>query len=204
MDKDQREYYLREQMKAIQTELGEGDLWIKEVGDLKEKVVAAAMPDEANKAALKELERLGQMPAMSPESGIIRTYLDWLIELPWHTRTNDNLDLNHAQKLLDEQHFGLPKAKDRILEYIAVRSLAKDSPRVRSPILCFVGPRNRKNFTRQINRRGVGAQVCACVARWRARRSGNTRTPPHVYRRVARTDHPNDAAWRHSQSVDHA
>jgi len=140
VDKDQREYYLREQMKAIQTELGEGDLWIKEVGDLKEKVVAAAMPDEANKAALKELERLGQMPAMSPESGIIRTYLDWLIELPWHTRTNDNLDLNHAQKLLDEQHFGLPKAKDRILEYIAVRSLAKDSPRVRSPILCFVGP----------------------------------------------------------------
>ncbi len=138
VDRSQREYYLREKMKAIQSELGEGDLWAQEVNDLREKVVAAALPDEANKAALKELERLQQMPPMSPESGIIRTYLDWLIELPWHQSTEDNLDLLHAKKLLDQQHFGLPKAKDRVLEYIAVRSLAKD--KMRSPILCFVGP----------------------------------------------------------------
>ncbi|MEK6574702.1 MAG: LON peptidase substrate-binding domain-containing protein, partial [Chloroflexota bacterium] len=138
VDRSQREYYLREKMKAIQSELGEGDLWAQEVNDLREKVVAAALPDEANKAALKELERLQQMPPMSPESGLIRTSLDWLIELPWPQSTEDNLDLLHAKKLLDQQHFGLPKAKDRVLEYIAVRSLAKD--KMRSPILCFVGP----------------------------------------------------------------
>ena len=141
VDKSQREYYLREKMKAIQTELGEGDLWVQELNELKEKVAAAQLPDEAGKAALKEIERLQQMPPMSPETGIIRTYLDWLTELPWYQTTDDNLDIARAQKLLDEQHFGLPKAKDRILEYMAVRALAKrkESP-VRSPILCFVGP----------------------------------------------------------------
>jgi ATP-dependent Lon protease len=138
VDKNQREYYLREKMKAIQSELGEGDLWVQEISELRDKVQAAALPDEANKAALKELERLQQMPPMSPETGIIRTYLDWLIELPWHQTTTDNLDLAHAKQLLDDQHFGLPKAKDRILEYMAVRSLAAD--KMRSPILCFVGP----------------------------------------------------------------
>jgi len=138
VDKSQREYYLREKMKAIQSELGEGDLWAQEIGDLKEKVAAASLPEEANKAALKELERLQQMPPMSPESGIIRTYLDWLIELPWHQSTDDNLEMARAKRLLDQQHYGLPKAKDRVLEYMAVRSLAKD--KMRSPILCFVGP----------------------------------------------------------------
>ncbi len=138
VDKSQREYYLREKMKAIQTELGEGDLWLQEINELKEKLAATALPEEANKAALKEVERLQQMPPMSPETGIIRSYLDWLIELPWRQATEDNLNLEHAKRVLDEQHFGLPKAKDRILEYMAVRSLAKNN--MRSPILCFVGP----------------------------------------------------------------
>jgi ATP-dependent Lon protease len=138
VDKSQREYYLREKMKAIQTELGEGDVWTQDLNDLREKLLTAALPEEANKAALKELERLQQMPPMSPETGIIRTYLDWLLDLPWHTVTEDNLDIRHAKQLLDDEHFGLPKAKDRILEYMAVRSLAKD--KMRSPILCFVGP----------------------------------------------------------------
>ncbi len=138
VDKSQREFYLRERMKAIQSELGEGDMWGQEIGELKDKIAAAQMPEEANKVALKELERLQQMPPMSPETGIIRTYLDWLIELPWHTRSDDNLDISHAQAVLDREHYGLPKAKDRILEYMAVRSLAKD--KMKSPILCFVGP----------------------------------------------------------------
>jgi ATP-dependent Lon protease len=140
VDKNQRELYLREQMKAIQTELGETDTWSAEVGELREKIVAAQMPEEVSKKALKELERLGQMAPLSPEVGIIRTYLDWLIELPWKAATPDNLDLRHAAEVLERQHFGLPKAKERILEYIAVRRLTGDTLQARGPILCFVGP----------------------------------------------------------------
>jgi ATP-dependent Lon protease len=140
VDRSQREMYLREQMKAIQTELGETDLWNTELNDLRDKIAAASMPDEAQQKALKELERLLQMPPMAPEVGIIRTYLDWLIELPWKSATIDNLDLKHAAAVLEREHFGLPKAKERILEYIAVRKLAAENERVRSPILCFVGP----------------------------------------------------------------
>lgn len=140
VDKSQREMYLREQMRAIQTELGEGDTWTSEVTEVREKVTASDMPDEVRAKAMKEVERLAQMPPMAPEVGIIRTYLDWLLDLPWKTTTEDNLDLKHAATVLDQQHFGLPKAKERILEYIAVRQLAADAPRVRAPILCFVGP----------------------------------------------------------------
>jgi ATP-dependent Lon protease len=140
VDRSQREMYLREQMKAIQTELGESDLWNTELGDLREKIAAAEMPEEAEQKALKELERLGQMPPMAPEVGIIRTYLDWLLELPWRTATVDNLDLKNAARVLEREHFGLPKAKERVLEYIAVRKLAEAHARVRAPILCFVGP----------------------------------------------------------------
>jgi ATP-dependent Lon protease len=140
VDRSQREMYLREQMKAIQTELGETDLWNAELNDLREKITAAGLPDEAHQKALKELERLLQMPPMAPEVGIIRTYLDWLIELPWKASTIDNLDLKHAAGVLEREHFGLPKAKERILEYIAVRKLSPAAERVRAPILCFVGP----------------------------------------------------------------
>ncbi len=140
VDRSQREMYLREQMKAIQTELGETDLWNSELTELRDKIAAAEMPDEAEQKALKELERLGQMPPMAPEVGIIRTYLDWLLELPWKIATIDNLDLKHAAAVLEREHFGLPKAKERVLEYMAVRRLAAERGRVRSPILCFVGP----------------------------------------------------------------
>lgn len=138
VDRSQREFYLREQMKAIQTELGEGDIWTREINELRIKTQEAKLPLEAQKAAQKEVERLMQMPAMAPEVGIIRTYLDWILELPWETATDDNLDVPHAAKILDEFHYGLGKAKDRILEYIAVRSLKPK--RLRQPILCFVGP----------------------------------------------------------------
>ncbi len=137
VDRTQREYYLREQMKAIQTELGEGDIFSRELTELREKVATMPLPDEVRVQALKEVDRLSQMPAMAPEVGIIRTYLDWILELPWFTETEDNLDVSHAAKVLEQYHYGLSKAKDRILEYIAVRSLKPK--RLRQPILCFVG-----------------------------------------------------------------
>ena len=138
VDRSQREFYLREQMKAIQTELGEGDIWTRDVNDLRQKVDKANLPDEPKLVALKEIERLTQMPPMAPEVGIIRTYIDWIVELPWTKRSEDNLDVKHAGKILDRDHYGLKKAKERILEYIAVRSLKPKKER--QPILCFVGP----------------------------------------------------------------
>src|SRR5512138_3719444 len=138
VDKSQREFYLREQMKAIQTELGEGDIWTRDVNELREKVDKAKLPEEARKTALKEIERLGQMPPMAPEVGIIRSYIEWILDLPWKETTPDNLDVKHAARVLDRDHYGLKKAKERILEYIAVRSLKPKKER--QPILCFVGP----------------------------------------------------------------
>src|SRR3990170_4577466 len=138
VDRSQREMYLREQMKAIQTELGEADLWAQELAELRERVSHLSLPEEVQARALKEIQRLSQMPPMSPEVGIIRTYLDWLIELPWTESTVDNLDVRNAGRVLNRRHHGLRKAKERILEYIAVRSLAREKQR--QPILCFVGP----------------------------------------------------------------
>ncbi len=137
VDRSQREFYLREQMKAIQTELGEGDIFTREITELRDKLLTAKIPDEVRVTALKEVDRLVQMPAMAPEVGIIRTYLDWILDLPWSQETEDNLDVAHAAKIFDQYHYGLGKAKDRILEYIAVRSLKPK--RMRQPILCFVG-----------------------------------------------------------------
>ena len=138
VDRSQREFYLREQMKAIQTELGEGDIWTREINELKQRVEKIDLPEEARMTALKEVERLIQMPPMAPEVGIIRTYLEWILDLPWSQATDDNLDVSHAARVLEQYHYGLGKAKDRILEYIAVRSLKPR--RLRQPILCFVGP----------------------------------------------------------------
>jgi len=138
VDKSQREFYLREQMKQIQNELGEGDVFTRDASELKGKIEAAGLPEEPKKVALKELDRLNQMPPMAPEVGIIRTYIDWIIELPWTNATPDNLDVKNAAKILERDHYGLKKAKERILEYIAVRSLKPKKER--QPILCFVGP----------------------------------------------------------------
>jgi ATP-dependent Lon protease len=138
VDRSQRELYLREQMKAIQTELGETDLWAQELSELRERINHLTLPEEVQTRAIKEVQRLGQMPSMSPEVGIIRTYLDWLVELPWSEATPDNLDVRNAARVLNRRHYGLRKAKERILEYIAVRSLVREKQR--QPILCFVGP----------------------------------------------------------------
>jgi ATP-dependent Lon protease len=138
VDKSQREFYLREQMRQIQTELGEGDLFTRDLNDLKKRIEAARLPEAVKTTALKEMERLGQMPPMAPEVGIIRTYLDWILDLPWLEQSEDNLDVKHAARILERDHYGLKKAKERILEYIAVRSLKPKKER--QPILCFVGP----------------------------------------------------------------
>jgi len=137
MDKTQREYILREQMKAIQKELGEDDPSVAEASELRERVEQSAMPDEVKERALKEVDRLSRIPSASPEQGVIRTYVDWLVSLPWGVETDDNLDLDDAEKILNEDHWGLEKVKERIVEYMAVRKLAE---KIRSPILLFVGP----------------------------------------------------------------
>ena len=138
MDRTQREYYLREQAKAIQDELGEGDIFSKELNELRDRIENAGFGEDVRKVAMKELERLSQMAPMSPEVGIARTYIDWLLDLPWNNATEDNLDIRHAEEILDRDHYGLKKTKDRIIEYIAVRSLKPKKER--QPILCFVGP----------------------------------------------------------------
>ena len=135
--KNQREYLLREQLKAIQKELGEGDEQTKEIEELREKIEAAGMPEPVQKEALRELDRLSKMPVAAAEYTVSRTYLDWMVALPWDTRTEEVIDLKRTKDVLDADHSDLEKAKDRILEYLAVRKL---NPGVKGPILCFVGP----------------------------------------------------------------
>ena len=136
-DKTQREYILREQLKAIQKELGEDDPQQAEVNELREKVEEANMPEEVKERALKEVDRMSRIPTASPEVGVIRTYVDWLVALPWDNASEDNLDIKQAAKVLDEDHYGLEKVKERILEYLAVQQRVK---RLMGPILCLVGP----------------------------------------------------------------
>ncbi|MGH2550520.1 MAG: AAA family ATPase, partial [Thermomicrobiales bacterium] len=138
MDRQQREYFLREQMRAIQKELGEGSPEESLAREMRDKIEAAGMPDEVKAKALTQVERLEQQHPMSPEIGVIRTYLEWLTELPWAIETEDRLDLEEAAEILAHDHYGLEKVKERIIEYIAVRKLAGD--KLRAPIICFVGP----------------------------------------------------------------
>src|SRR6266446_4268307 len=135
--KNQREYFLREQMKAIQKELGEGDDQTKEIEELQEKIESVGMPEPVKKEALRELDRLSKMPVAAAEYTVSRTYLDWLVALPWNKRTDEVIDLALTKGVLDADHSGLERAKDRILEYLAVRKL---NPEVKGPILCFAGP----------------------------------------------------------------
>ncbi len=137
IDKGQREFFLREQLKAIQEELGEGDEQQAEIADLRERIEAAELPEHAQKQADRELGRLERLPPAAAEYGVIRSYLEWLVELPWNEETEDDLDVANAREVLDEDHYDLEKVKDRILEYLSVRTLKPDSP---GPILNFVGP----------------------------------------------------------------
>ena len=173
MEKMQREYYLREQLKAIQRELGEGDEQAVEVEEFRLRIAEAGMPEEAEKEAMRELDRLSKLPVAAAEYGVIRTYLDWLTELPWSKRTIDNLDIAHARKVLDQDHYGLKDIKERILEYLAVRKLRSERADEREEtdvaqdyvrrdrqgaILCFVGPPG-------VGKTSLGASIARAMER---------------------------------------
>ncbi|KUK47243.1 MAG: Lon protease [Actinobacteria bacterium 66_15] len=158
MSKSQREYFLREQLKAIQQELGQYDEAQAEIDEYREKIAASGMPEDVEAKALKELGRLEKMPQAAAETGVIRTYLDWLTGLPWDTSDEEKLDLVEAQAILDEDHYGLEKVKERVLEYLAVHKL---TDHMRGPILCFVGPPGvgktsiGKSIARALNRKFI-------------------------------------------------
>jgi len=174
MEKTQREYYLREQLKAIQKELGEGDEQTVEVEEFRKRIAGAGMPEEAEKEARRELDRLAKLPIAAAEYGVIRTYLDWLTSLPWSKTTTDNLDIKHARDVLDEDHYGLKDIKDRILEYMAVRKLRAERAQENEPeedthedyirreregaILCFVGPPG-------VGKTSLGASIARSMGR---------------------------------------
>ncbi|MEQ1878418.1 MAG: endopeptidase La, partial [Bdellovibrionia bacterium] len=158
MSKSQKEYFLREQIRAIKNELGENDAKAEEIEELREKLLSAGMTPEVETEALKQLGRLERMHPDASEASMVRTYLDWLVDLPWSKKTEDNLDLNFAKDVLEEDHYDLQKIKDRILEFLAVRKLkAKDN--LKGPILCFVGPPGvgktslGKSIARSMNRK---------------------------------------------------
>lgn len=158
IDKSQKEYYLREQLKVIQNELGDKDGIGAEVEEYKNKITEAKLPEETEKKALKEVDRLLKTPQGSAEGSVIRTYLDWILDLPWSVKTKESNDLKRAQEILEEDHYGLEKVKERILEYLAIRILSKD---LKGPILCLVGPPGvgktsiAKSIARCLNRKYV-------------------------------------------------
>ncbi len=172
MEKTQREYFLREQLKAIQRELGEGDEQTLEIEEFRQKIEAAGMPEEAAREARRELDRMARLPTAAAEYGVIRTYLDWLVNLPWKVQTEDNLDIAHARAVLDEDHYGLKDIKERILEYLAVRKLRQErageikrETRVdyvrrerEGAILCFVGPPG-------VGKTSLGASIARAMGR---------------------------------------
>jgi len=139
LGKTQREYYLREHMRQIQKELGEGDDRTQEIDELREKIAKSGMPEEARKEAERELDRLSRMNPAAPEYNVARTYLDWMVAMPWQVSSEDNLDIAAVKEVLDADHYGLEKVKDRILEYLSVRKFKQDGT-ARQPILCFAGP----------------------------------------------------------------
>ncbi|MEA2641381.1 MAG: ATP-dependent Lon protease, partial [Chloroflexota bacterium] len=165
VDKAQRDFYLREQLRVIQRELGEGEGETAVADELRTKIEDAGMPEAARDKALRELDRLKVVGMHSAEQGVIRTYLEWLTELPWSNATEDHVDIADAARILDEDHYGLEKVKDRIIEYIAVRGLAGD--KMRSPILCFVGPPG-------VGKTSLGRSVARALGRtfWRTSLGG--------------------------------
>ncbi|MEZ4626170.1 MAG: LON peptidase substrate-binding domain-containing protein [Thermomicrobiales bacterium] len=169
MDRQQREYYLREQMRAIQKELGEGSPEESVAREMRDKIESSGMPEEVQQKAFAQVERLEQQHPMSPEIGVIRTYLEWLTELPWSIETEDHLSLETASEVLNEDHYGLDKVKDRIIEYIAVRKLAGD--KLRAPIICFVAilQASVRPVSDALDRSRDRPQLRADVARRRSR-----------------------------------
>ena len=158
MEKNQREFYLRQQLRAIQEELGETDPQQAEANELRKKVDEAKMPEDVKKAADRELDRLSKIPTASPEYSVIRTYLDWLVQLPWSVSTSDQIDIAQARRVLDEDHYDLEKIKDRIVEYLAVGKLKN---KLTGPILCFVGPPG-------VGKTSLGQSIAKCATKPRS------------------------------------
>src|SRR3569832_1472912 len=201
MDKRQREYILREQLKAIQQALGETEPRAAETEDLRMTLDDANLPPEAKEQVERELARLERLPEAAAEYTMIRSYLDWMLALPWSVESEENIDINTARTVLDEDHYGLERIKRRILEYLAVRKL---NPQGKSPILCFVGPPGvgKTSLGQSIAR--DRAQVHAQRAGRRARRGRDSRPSPHLRRRAARQHHSRHTQSRHAQSGVHA
>ena len=197
MEKTQKEYYLNEQMQAIQKELGDRDEFKNEMTELEERAKQKNLSKEAQAKVKKELKKLRMMAPMSAEAAVVRNYVDWVLALPWGEKTEEKLDVVDAERILDEDHYGLKKVKERILEYLAVQALVK---KLKGPILCLVGPPGvgKTSLARSIAQ-GDRAQVRAPVAGRRARRGGDPRPPPHVHRRAARQDHPVAEEGRHAE-----
>ena len=186
MDKNQRDYYLREQMRAISNELDDFDDTREEAEEYKAKIEKTKLPEEAREKLLKEADRMFKMQGNSQEASVIRTYLDTCLDLPWDTRTEDNLDVNKAAALLDKEHYGLKKVKERILEILAVRKLA---PEVKGQIICLVGPPG-------VGKTSIARSIAECLGRKYARMSlggvrdeADPRPSAHLYRGDARQDH---------------
>ena len=197
-----RKHLLREQMRTIQKELGEGDENAAEIAELEQAISAAHMPEEVEKQARKELQRLARMPEGAGEYSMIRAYLDWLIELPWGAEPPPPIDIAEARRILDEDHFGLEKVKRRILEFLAVRKL---NPAGKSPILCFVGPPGvGKTSLGQSIARATGRKFAAREPGRRARRSRDPRPSAHLHRCAAGQHHPESAQGRDAQLRDDA
>ncbi len=197
MEKAQKEYYLNEKMKAIQRELGRKDDKGNETDDLKRKIEQARMPKEVERKAIEELKRLEAMPPMSAEATVSRNYLDWLIAVPWHKKTKESRDLKRAEAILHEDHFGLDKIKERILEFLAVRALVK---KPKATILTFAGPPGvgktslAKSIARAMNRKFVRLSLGGVRDE-----AEDPRPSPHLHRRVPRPDHPDDEEGRHDE-----
>ena len=155
MDRSQREYYLREQMRAIKRELGDVDDRAEEIKDLRDKIKRARMPAEAEREAIKQLNRLEQMHPDAAEASMVRTYLDWLVEVPWSKSTRDRLDIRSAQKVLDDDHYDLEKVKERILEYLAVRKAEQENER--PDPLFYRSSGGGQNLSRPVHRQGAGS-----------------------------------------------
>ena len=165
MEKTQKEYYLNEQMQAIQKELGERDEFKNEIQEIEEKLKTKRMSKEATLKVKKELKKLRMMSPMSAEATVVRNYIDWISRLPWYDETKDRLDVIEAEQVLNEDHYGLKKAKERILEYLAVQALVE---KLKGPILCFVGPPGVGKTSLARSHRPGHSAASSCACRWAA------------------------------------
>jgi ATP-dependent Lon protease len=186
MDKMQKQYFLRQQMKAIQKELGEGSEIQEEIKAYQDKLAQLKVAAEVQEELEKQISRLSQMHPESAETAVVRNYLDWMFDLPWNKSTVDNLDLRKAKAILDEDHYGLDKVKERILEYLAVRSISK---KLKGPLLCFVGPPG-------VGKTSLGKSIARALGRRRPGRSRDPRPSSHVCGGHARPDYSRPAPGR--------